>query len=328
MTLSDILSVAGILISVLFGAWGIYLSLRRKNYPASLTFVREQTVALLDDFATRIPNLSVLYKDTPVNKSVVLLSGYLVNDGNVDITPQMTERPLSCELPGSCSWLEFKLTAAAEALSATGNIKSPQTLELNFGLFRRDEAFSFQALALVGADYAKKKPTALAEALRWSHRIAGLGAIKTTTLEPETKSKKEQWIYKSTLMVLVAFYLLIGLSLAMGLGPLGSAPYLAYERSEGGKTSTVRLTPNQDGTTTVTDLATGEKRKLNLADYTSGATMKPIYQVRRDPDKFTVLTGLLGAGALMSALLLYKAFAKDYKRYRLRRVVAVAARET
>lgn len=182
MTLSDILSVAGILISVLFGAWGIYLSLRRKNYPASLTFVREQTVALLDDFATRIPNLSVLYKDTPVNKSVVLLSGYLVNDGNVDITPQMTERPLSCELPGSCSWLEFKLTGAAEALSATGNIKSPQTLELNFGLFRRDEAFSFQALALVGAEYAKKKPTALADALHWSHRIAGLGAIKTTTL--------------------------------------------------------------------------------------------------------------------------------------------------
>lgn len=127
-------------------------------------------------------------------------------------------------------------------------------------------------------------------------------------------------------MVVAAFYLLIGLSQVMGLGFFGSAPSLAYERSEGDKTSTVRLTPNQDGTTTVTDLATGEERKLNLADYTSGATMKPIYQVRRDPDKFMVLTGLLTT--LASALLVYIAFAKDYKRYRLRRVVAVAARET
>lgn len=323
MTLSDTLSV----ISVLFGVFGIYVSLRRAKYSASLTFVREQTVALLDDFATRIPNLSVLYKDTPVDKSVVLLSGYLVNDGNVDITPQMTERPLSCELPSSCSWLEFKLTGAAEALSATGNINSPQTLELNFGLFRRDEAFSFQALALVGAEYAKKKPTALAEALRWSHRIAGLGAIKTTTLpEPETKSKKEQWTRKGVFMVMAAFYLFFGLSLATGLGPLGRAPSIAYERSEGGKTSTVRLTPNRDGTTTVTDLTTGDERKLNLADYTSGATMKPIHQERREPERIMVLTGLLTA--LLSAFLVYMAFAKDYKRYRLRRVVAVAARET
>jgi hypothetical protein len=329
MTLSDTLSVAGILISVFFGVWGIYLSLRRAKYPASLTFVREQTVALLDDFATRIPNLSVLYKDTPVDKSVVLLSGYLVNDGNVDITPQMTERPLSCELPGSCSWLEFKLTGAAEALSATGNIKSPQTLELNFGLFRRDEAFSFQALALVGAEYAKKKPTALAEVLRWSHRIAGMGAIKTTALpEPEIRSKTERWTVKGALIVMALYCLSIGLSQVTGLGPLalGSVPSIAYERSEGGKTSTVRLTPNQDGTTTVTDLATGDQRKLNLADYTSGATMKPIYQVRNEQEKIFVLMGLLTT--LMSPFMVYMAFAQDYKRYRLRRVVAVAARET
>jgi hypothetical protein len=327
MSLSDSLSVAGILISVFFGVWGIYLTLRRTKYPASLTFVRAQTVSLLDDFATRIPNLSVLYKDTPVDKSVVLLSGYLVNDGNLDITPQMTERPLSCELPGSCSWLEFKLTGAAEALSVTGNIKSLQTLELNFGLFRRDEAIAFEALALVGTEYAKKKPTALTEALRWSHRIAGLGAIKTTTLpEPETKSKKQQWALRFMYMAIALFYLFLGLSEATGRGPIGRAPTIAYERSEGGKTTTVRLTPNRDGTTTITDLVTGDERKLNLADYTSGATLKPIYQERREPETITIFNGLLTV--LLTVFVFSMVFKKDYKRYRLRRVVAVAARET
>jgi hypothetical protein len=327
MSFSDTLSIAGILISVLFGLWGIYLSLRRAKYPASLTFVREQTVALLDDFATRIPNLAVLYKDTPVDKSVVLISGYLVNDGNVDITPQMTERPLTCGLPIGCSWLEFKLTGAAEALSATGGIKSPESLELNFGLFRRDEAFSFQALALVDAEYAKKKPTALAEALRWSHRIAGLGAIRSVTLpEPETKSKKVQWTRKGTFMLMAILYLFFGLSVATGLGPLGRVPSIAYEHIENGKTSTIRLTPNRDGTTTVTNLATGEDQKVSLTEYTNGTTLKPIYQERREPEKIMTLMGVITV--LMSGFIICFAFAKDYKRYRLRRLVAIAAKET
>ena len=325
-SLSDTLSIAGILISVLFGVWGVSLSLRRAKYPASLTFVLEQTVALLDDFATRIPNLSVLYKDTPIDKSVTLLSGYLVNDGDVDITPQMTERPLSCELPGGCSWLEFKLTGVAEALCASGNIKSPQTLELNFGLFRRDEAFSFQALALVDAEYAKKQPAALAEALRWSHRIAGLGAIKTTTLDPEIMSKKEYWISKGMLLVTIAFCIFFVISQVMELGPFRRAPFIAYERIEGGKTSTVRLTPNRDGTTTVTDLTTGDERKWNLTEYTSGATMKPIYIDRHKREKGMIL--LMLPFVLMTAWVVYMHFTKVYMHYRLRRVITVAVRET
>jgi hypothetical protein len=324
LTLSDTLSVAGILISVLFGVWGIYLSLRRAKYPASLTFVREQTVALLDDFATRIPNLSVLYKDMPIDKSVVLLSGFLVNDGNVDITPQMTEQPLTCELPSGCSWLEFKLTGAAEALHADGAIKTPSRLELKFGLFRRDEAFSFQALALVSADYAKKKPTALAQALRWSHRIAGLGTIKTTTLpEPDARSKTERWIVRVVVLLAAAGYLFCGLLLATDLGRI---PSIAYERVERGQMSLVQLTPNRDGTTTVRNVATGSEERVNLTEYSSGASLKPVYQHRREPDRWMVPAGLLIC--LMSGFLVYIAFAKDYKRYRLRRMVAAAARET
>lgn len=58
MSLSDTLSVIAIAISVLFGVWGI-LAVRRAKYSASLTFVREQSVALLEDFARKIPHLSV-----------------------------------------------------------------------------------------------------------------------------------------------------------------------------------------------------------------------------------------------------------------------------
>jgi hypothetical protein len=143
MALSDALGLAGITVSTLFGIWGIYLALRRARYPASLTFVREQSVALLDDFATKLPNLLVIYKDTPINKSVVLISGYLANDGNIDIAPEMVERPLVCQLPGACTWLEFKITTTAAALQAESNLLGPSEVEFRLGLFRRDESFAF-----------------------------------------------------------------------------------------------------------------------------------------------------------------------------------------
>jgi hypothetical protein len=127
-------------------------------------------------------------------------------------------------------------------------------------------------------------------------------------------------------MAIALFYLFLGLSEATGRGPIGRAPTIAYERSEGGKTTTVRLTPNRDGTTTITDLVTGDERKLNLADYTSGATLKPIYQERREPETITIFNGLLTV--LLTVFVFSMVFKKDYKRYRLRRVVAVAARET
>jgi hypothetical protein len=98
-----------------------------------------------------------------------------------------------------------------------------------------------------------------------------------------------------------------------------------YECVENGKTSTVRLAPNQDGTTTVIDLATGKKQRLNLSQYTNGATLKPIYKERLEPDIIKISMGIINV--LFSFFMIYMAFGNDYKRYRLRRVIAVAAKE-
>lgn len=113
--------------------------------------------------------------------------------------------------------------------------------------------------------------------------------------------------------------------LTLDLGPLES-PYIAYECVDG-KTSTVRLVPNIDGTTTVIDLSTGKKQRLNLAQYTNGAVLKPTYQEGHEPyNKINFFTGLFISISLV--FMIYLAFSDDYKRYRLRRVIAVSARET
>ncbi len=327
MSISDALSSAGLIVSFLFGIWGIYLAVRRTKYPASLTFVREQSIALLDDFATKLPNLSLLYKGIPINKSVVLVSGYLANDGNADITPEMVENPLTCRLPGTCSWLEFRITTTAAALQVESVIKSLSDVQLKLGLFRRDESFAFQALALLDEEHANKTPTAFAEEIRWTHRIASLGDIKTILMPvPQARNRKVRFLRKTLLPLIVCLYIFLGLSQITGLGPLGSVPSIAYEFESGGKKSRLTLIPNRDGTTTIHDIETGEERKTDLSIFSKTGTFVPIRSERHELDKLKVVLGLFTL--FLAGVLVFFAFANDYKRYRIRKLVSATTRES
>lgn len=326
MSLSDTLSVMGIAISVLFGLGGIYLAVRRAKYPASLTFVREQCLALLEDFAQKIPNLSILYKDTPIGKSVVLISGYVVNDGALDITREMTEEPLTCTLPDDSFWLEFKVTTSAPALHVTSVFVDMQNAKLDFGLFRRDESFSFQALVLLGDVHAKVKATDFADKLIWRHRIASLGEVKTVQMPPQPKrSKSALWARRGAFLLMGAGYAFFGISQMTGLGPLGKQPSIIHKALNAGKTATVRLIPNKDGKTTVKDLETGLGTAVNLHSYAKTTTLIPTWTDKRDS---TWVSTFFGASMLLaSVMFLYSGFGNEYRRYKLRKLVAASTQE-
>lgn len=325
VTFSDFLSLAGVLVSVLFGVLGIYLALRRTRYPASLTFVREQSIALLDDFATKLPNLSVLYKDTPIDKSVVLISGYLVNDGGVDLTPEMVEKPLLCLLPGRCSWLEFKITTAADALHAESYVLNDSEVEIRFGLFRRDESFAFQALVLLDDEHAKKKISPFSECLRWSHRIAGLGGVKTTVFpQPEARSKRAQIIRKGVVALVAVAYFFVGGSQLGGIGPLGRSPTVDFEFKNSERSMLVRLTANRDGSTTVLNVDTGEEQKVDLVDFNKTGSFFPVRSERMDRGVLSSLAGLFTF--LFGGFMLFITFSADFKRYKIRRLISASVK--
>lgn len=327
MSNSDILSVAGIAVSVVFGIWGLYLALRRAKYPASLTFVREQTVALLDDFGAKIPNLSVLYKDTPVEKSVVLLSGYVVNDGSLDITKEMTEQPLTCLLPDGCDWLEFKVTTSAPALHVSGNVVDKRNASVDFGLFRRGESFSFQALALLGEKQTKKKVSDFSDEIVWTHRIASLGAVKTIQMPLQSKTtKRQRWIIRFMTIGMFAFYGFFGVSQVTGLGPVGKQPSIVHLLVKDGHQSTIRLVPNKDGTTTVKDLDSGKDLEVDLATYVKSANFVPMRTEKRTDYWLAILSGIVTLFG--AASFLFFGFRTDFRRYRLRKLVAASIRAT
>ena len=61
MGLSTNLTIVGILISLCFGAWGVFLALGRR-YPGEITFVKEEAIALFDAIVKNLPELAVLYR--------------------------------------------------------------------------------------------------------------------------------------------------------------------------------------------------------------------------------------------------------------------------
>jgi hypothetical protein len=302
------------------------LTLRRAQYPASLTFVREQSVALLDDFATKLPNLTVLYKDIPIDKSVVLISGYLVNDGGVDLTQEMVEKPLLCHLPSGCSWLESKITTTAKALHAESNVLNSSEVEIKLGLFRRDESFAFQALVLLDEEYAKKKTTACSEHIYWSHRIASLGDVKTTQMpQPDTKSKRAQLIRKGAVALMAMAYCGLGVSQVTGIGPFGKSASIAYEFRNNEQTTLVRLIANRDGSTTVRDVRNGDDQKVNLAEFVKTGAFVPVRSERVEEGTLLTFSGLLPV--VLAVFILFITFAPDFKRYRIRRLVSASVNE-
>lgn len=327
MTLSDYLGVLGVVVSAVFGAWGVYLVLRRAKYPGSITFVRDQLVSLLEDVAHRIPNLAVRYKDTTVDSAVVLVSGYIVNDGSLDITTAMTEQPLRVALPGDCSWLEFNITTTAPSLKVEAVIVEKGETEFRFGLFRRDESFSFQALALLDQERAKKRARTLASDLKWSHRIAGLGSIKTLNMPDQPKRKR--WVEnfrRGMFLSFFGFYAFYGSSQLLGVGPIGTTPAILHDMTDGAKESTVLLSPKRDGTTVIRYLDSGTREEVDLNVRGKTATFRPKWSQK--PYEFWP-SGGTGLFLLISSLMfLHMGFAPDYRRYRVKKLVAASAKET
>ena len=78
-----VLAIVGVVLTVVFGVWGILLY--RRRYPGRITFFVEASVPLFHSIVRNMPKLSVLYEDEPVSEGIVLLKGVLINTGSTDI---------------------------------------------------------------------------------------------------------------------------------------------------------------------------------------------------------------------------------------------------
>ena len=232
-----------------------------------------------------------------------------------------------CLLPPDSKWLEFKVATCAPSLHVTSELIDAQTARLAFGLFRRDESFSFQALVQLGELHANVKATDFADALTWRHRIASLGEVKTVQMPAQPKrGKAALWTRRGITVAMFVTYFAMGVSQLTQLGPLGKQPSLVFTTVSEGKTATVRLSPINDGMTTVKNIETGSSRDVDLKDFAKTTTFTPMWTDKRDSSWVSVALGAFMVFA--SFLFLFMGFATDYRRFKLKRLVSSSLHET
>ncbi|MCX5643112.1 MAG: hypothetical protein NTZ17_00255 [Phycisphaerae bacterium] len=150
MSTSNMLTVVGILATVVFGVFGIwgFVIVIRRRYPGQLTYVKESYLGLFDSIVKNLPELAVLYNNLPVGQGLVLVKGAILNTGNKDITDSMVEQKLALALPSDFHWLTAKIVGNSENVKASLAIQD-NSLVVSTGLFRRNEFIRFQAIVEV-----------------------------------------------------------------------------------------------------------------------------------------------------------------------------------
>ncbi|WP_319779993.1 hypothetical protein [Maridesulfovibrio sp.] len=180
-------SPLGVIISLLFGVLGVYLTVRSR-YSGEITFFREQTIELYDAVGSTIEGLTVTYNKENVSENLVLINGSFVNTGKNDISANMVEKPITLELPTGYKWLNANILKKDSRADAT--ISNNNSLQVRTGLFRCGECIKIHALVQVPEKEKAttlKPKTQLHNDLRFTHRITNTKEIKEKEFYPQNE---------------------------------------------------------------------------------------------------------------------------------------------
>lgn len=184
--LSAVLSVLGVIATVVLGVWAIRLALSSR-YPVRLVFAVEQSIGLLDPLAQAIPDLQVLYGGAPIDRNLILLRACILNDGTRDIAPNMIEEPLAMVLPEGFSWRRSRQLAASPGVRTLLS-QTDQILTVGFGLLKQGEHIKVECLVEAPPPaqdqrHSQDAGTSLPKLLKFKHRIADAGEVRPVRLD-------------------------------------------------------------------------------------------------------------------------------------------------
>jgi len=205
---TKLLAIIGVGLTLILGILTIWLGIRRK-YPAKITFFKEGCIGLFDSIVRNLPELSVLYKNSPISENIVLLKGFFLNNGSKDITEDMVKGKLTIVLPQGYRWLQGKVVSSSPEVRAS---ITPNDTDLVFdlGLFRCNEFIKFETLAELPSRQAenitngsKSSPTErLLSSLKFAHRISDTQKVKKKSIPPTGKERdKTEWVIPIVLRV-------------------------------------------------------------------------------------------------------------------------------
>ncbi len=142
--MTDFFTILGCVISLIFGVAGVAIGYRSKRYSGELTYYQEKMINILGDVVQK--DLNVLYKGEKLVQNVFVVSGKIINTGDVDISPVDVDKPITMSVSCDHRWVNAEITAYSKGVSAEAVIDSNGELYFSHKLLRKGEFFSFNAL--------------------------------------------------------------------------------------------------------------------------------------------------------------------------------------
>jgi len=199
----DIKFTISIILTIFFGLFALY----KRKYPGSITFLREESIELIDSFVNNFPQIDIYYEKNILKNKLIYLKGNLINDGKIDITKEMTEKGITFTLPDEYIWKSVKITNTTSNLNCNYELNNSE-LVFNIGLFKINDLFQFESL--IETKETNKPITKLIKSLKITHRIANTKkisqaeVINTSNVDSYKKQyKKKLFIVSINLLMFV-----------------------------------------------------------------------------------------------------------------------------
>lgn len=205
----------GTIIGIIVGLVSIVLAaifeLRRRKYPKRMSFYILDAVRLTSPIVDELKNVTLVYDDKPITKTVSYLKTLFANSGTKDIDLQLIQKEdaLSIILPNECRWLTVELKDKSKGLKVSLEIDetNPSILYVTGGVFKKDELFSFNAF--IEGEFTKEDVEE--KRISVSHRFYDTENIKVEKMYDVEEKGRKKLIFPLIYLIVMSIGLLFSL---------------------------------------------------------------------------------------------------------------------
>lgn len=205
MTLSDTLGVIGLILTVIFGIWGIVVAVK-KRYPGKLTFVEENAIGLFNSIIKNFPEIKIQYDDKPISEQMVYLKASFINTGTIDLSTKDNSHKVKINLCNDFKWINGKITSHSNEVICD-LVNNEKELILDFDLLRTNEYIQFEAFAEI--TNSTKPAQTFRKALNFNHRIPNTGKVDKLMYLNEEQIKDKRYEFRKNAVFMTLFLLLL-----------------------------------------------------------------------------------------------------------------------
>lgn len=170
--------IIGIVATILFGIIGIpsfIIAIRKKKYPKRMEFYILDLVRIVSPLVPKYDSIRLLHNNKET-RNVSFVRGMFLCEGEEDVELKSVgnRRGLRILLPNGYKWLEVHPQERTKGLKVKCTIdeKSPNIMHITAELFKRDEAFTFDAY-VEGSDDTRLESSRITV----DHRLANTADI-------------------------------------------------------------------------------------------------------------------------------------------------------